>query len=204
MTTTLTRQEILEKRTLERERNLTLYQKSLEDKKREEEQKAELERMKNRFYKQAHDKRERNHSKIEKNIGMSLQEHSEIIDKRIQEIKEQERQRSLEIDEALQRKRNKRLSEMKPKRTRFPKRDVLELRNVIQEKVNSWKEDFLKFADGRTGAKFYAYSKSEQGADEFQKLLERYRKRISVISRKNEYVAELRKEIFETYLINLV
>ena len=65
MTTTLTRQEILEKRTLERERNLTLYQKSLEDKKKEEEQKAELERMKNRFYKQAFDKRERNHSKIE-------------------------------------------------------------------------------------------------------------------------------------------
>jgi len=204
MTTTLTRQEILEKRTLERERNLTLYQKSLEDKKREEEQKAELERMKNRFYKQAHDKRERNHSKIEKNIGMSLQEHSEIIDKRIQEIKEQERQRSLEIDEAIQRKRNKRLSEMKPKRTRFPKKDVLELRNVIQEKVNTFYREFQEFADGKTGVEFYAYSKSEQGADEFQKLLQKYNRRISVISRKNPYVAELRKEIFEKYLINLV
>ena len=202
--TTITRDQILEQRNVERQRNLALYQKSLEDKKKEEEQKAELERMKNRFYKQAFDKRQYNHSKIEKVLGMSLKEHTEIIDKRIQEIKEEERNRLSEIDEALKIKRSKRLSEMKPKRTRFPKRDNLELRNVIQEKVNSWKEDFLKFADGRTGAKFYAYSKSEQGADEFQKLLQKYNRRISVISRKNEYVAELRKEIFETYLINLV
>ena len=202
--TTLTRDQILEQRTLERERNLALYQQSLEDKKREEEQKAELERMKNRFYKQAFDKRQLNHSKIEQVLGMTLKEHSEIIDKRIQEIKEQERQSSLEIDEALQIKRNKRLSEMKPKRTRFPKRDNLELRNVIQEKVNSWRNEFQEFADGRTGAEFYAYSKSEEGANEFQKLLQKYNRRISIISRKNEYVAELRKEIFETYLINLV
>jgi len=160
--------------------------------------------MQNRFFKKAFDKRQLNHSKIEQVLGMTLKEHSEIIDKRIQEIKEQERQSSLEIDEALQIKRNKRLSEMKPKRTRFPKRDNLELRNVIQEKVNSWRNEFQEFADGRTGAEFYAYSKSEEGANEFQKLLQKYNRRISIISRKNEYVAELRKEIFETYLINLV
>jgi len=202
--TILTRDEILEKRNVERQHNLALYQKSLEDEKLRKEQEAELERMKNRFYKQAFDKRQYNHSKIEKVLGMSLKEHSEIIDKRIQEIKEEERNRLSEIDEALQRKRNKRLSEMKPKRTRFPKRDNLQLRDVIQEKVNTWRNDFLKFADGKTGAEFYAYSKSEEGADEFQKLLERYRKRISVISRKNTHVSELRKEIFETYFINLV
>jgi len=202
--TILTRDEILEKRNVERQHNLALYQKSLEDEKLRKEQEAELKRMKNRFYKQAFDKRQYNHSKIEKVLGMSLKEHSEIIDKRIQEIKEEERNRLSEIDEALQRKRNKRLSEMKPKRTRFPKRDNLQLRDVIQEKVNTWRNDFLKFADGKTGAEFYAYSKSEQGADEFQKLLERYRKRISVISRKNTHVSELRKEIFETYFINLV
>ena len=202
--TILTRDEILEKRNVERQHNLALYQKSLEDEKLRKEQEAELERMKNRFYKQAFDKRQYNHSKIEKVLEMSLKEHSEIIDKRIQEIKEEERNRLSEIDEALQRKRNKRLSEMKPKRTRFPKRDNLQLRDVIQEKVNTWRNDFLKFADGKTGAEFYAYSKSEEGADEFQKLLERYRKRISVISRKNTHVSELRKEIFETYFINLV
>ena len=202
--TILTRDEILEKRNVERQHNLALYQKSLEDEKLRKEQEAELERMKNRFYKQAFDKRQYNHSKIEKVLGMSLKEHSEIIDKRIQEIKEEERNRLSEIDEALQRKRNKRLSEMKPKRTRFPKRDNLQLRDVIQEKVNTWRNDFLKFADGKTGAEFYAYSKSEQGADEFQKLLERYRKRISVISRKNTHVSELREEIFKDYNINLV
>ena len=202
--TTLTREQILEQRDVERQRNLALYQKSLEDEKLRKEQEAELERMKNRFYKRAHDKRQYNHSKIEKNIGMSLKEHSEIINKRIEEIKEEERNRLSEIDEALQRKRNKRLSEMKPKRTRFPKRDNLELRNVIQEKVNTFYREFQEFADGKTGVEFYAYSKSEQGADEFQKLLQKYNRRISVISRKNPYVAELRKEIFEKYLINLV
>ena len=202
--TTLTRDQILEQRTLERERNLALYQKSLEDKKREAEQEAELEKMKNRFFKKAHDKRQLNHSKIEQVLGMSLSEHSEIINKRIEKIKEEERQRRLEIDEALKIKRNKRLENLKPKRTRFPKRDVLELRNVIEEKVNTWRDEFLKFADNRTGSEFYAYSKSEEAADTFQKLLQKYNRRISVISRKNPYVAELRREIFETYNINLV
>jgi len=202
--TTLTRDELLSRKREQKERNLALYQKSLEDEKLRKEQEAEQMKMQNRFFKKAFDKRQLNHSKIEQVLGMTLKEHSEIIDKRIQEIKEQERQSSLEIDEALQIKRNKRLSEMKPKRTRFPKRDNLELRNVIQEKVNSWRNEFQEFADGRTGAEFYAYSKSEEGANEFQKLLQKYNRRISIISRKNEYVAELRKEIFETYLINLV
>ena len=202
--TTLTRDELLSRKREQKERNLALYQKSLEDEKLRKEQEAEQMKMQNRFFKKAFDKRQLNHSKIEQVLGMTLKEHSEIIDKRIQEIKEQERQSSLEIDEALQIKRNKRLSEMKPKRTRFPKRDNLELRNVIQEKVNSWRNEFQEFADGRTGAEFYAYSKSEEGANEFQKLLQKYNRRISIISRKNEYVAELRKKIFETYLINLV
>ena len=201
---TLTRDQILEQRTLERERNLALYQQSLDEQKLREDEEAEKKRMKNRFYKQAYDKREKNHSKIVQVLGMSLSEHSEIINKRIEEIKEQERNRLSEIDEALKIKRNKRLENLKPKRTRFPKRDVLELRNVIEEKVNTWRDEFLKFADNRTGADFYAYSKSEEGADTFQKLLQKYNKRISVISRKNPYVAELRREIFETYLINLV
>ena len=202
--TTLTRDELLSRKREQREINLALYQKSLDEQKLREAEEAEQRRFQNRFFKKAFDKRERNHSKIEKVLGMSLKEHSEIIDKRIQEIKEEERNRLSEIDESLQRKRNKRLSEMKPKRQRFPKRDILQLRNVIEEKVNTWKSEFLEFADGKTGAEFYAYSKSEQGAYEFQKLLQKYNKRISVISRKNEYVAELRKEIFETYLINLV
>ena len=202
--TTLTRDELLSRKREQREINLALYQKSLDEQKLREAEEAEQRRFQNRFFKKAFDKREKNNSKIEQVLGMSLKEHSEIINKRIEKIKEEERQRSLEIDEALQRKRNKRLANLKPKRTRFPKKDVLEIRNVIQEKVNTWRNDFLKFADGRTGAKFYAYSKSEEGADEFQKLLEKYRKRISVISRKNPHVAELRKEIFETYLINLV
>ena len=202
--TTLTRDQILEQRTLERERNLALYQQSLEDEKLRKEQEAEQKRMKNRFYKQAFDKREKSHSNIEKVLGMSLSEHSEIINKRIEEIKEQERNRLSEIDEALKIKRNKRLENLKPKRTRFPKRDVLELRNVIEEKVETWRNDFIKFADGKTGADFYAYSKSEEGADTFQKLLQKYKKRISIISRKNPYVAELRKEMFENYNINLV
>ena len=202
--TTLTRDELLSRKREQKERNLALYQKSLEDEKLRKEQEAEQMKMQNRFFKKAFDKRERNHSKIEKNIGMSLKRHSEIINKRIEKIKEEERNRLSEIDEVLKIKRNKRLSEMKPKRQRFPKRDNLELRNVIQEKVNSWRDDFLKFAGDRKGAEFFAYSKSEEGANEFQKLLQKYNKRISVISRKNEYVAELRKEIFETYLINLV
>ncbi len=202
--TTLTRDELLSRKREQREINLALYQKSLDEQKLREAEEAEQRRFQNRFFKKAFDKRQYNHSKIEKVLGMSLKEHSEIIDKRIQEIKEEERNRLTEIDESLQRKRNKRLSEMKPKRQRFPKRDILQLRNVIEEKVNSWRDDFLKFADGKTGAEFYAYSKSEQGADEFQKLLQKYNKRISVISRKNPHVAELRKEIFETYLINLV
>ena len=202
--TTLTRDQILEQRTLERERNLALYQQSLEDEKLRKEQEAEQKRMKNRFYKQAFDKREKSHSNIEKVLGMSLSEHSEIINKRIEEIKEQERNRLSEIDEALKIKRNKRLENLKPKITRFPKRDVLELRNVIEEKVETWRNDFIKFADGKTGADFYAYSKSEEGADTFQKLLQKYKKRISIISRKNPYVAELRKEMFENYNINLV
>ena len=202
--TTLTRDELLSRKREQRLHNLALYQQSLEDEKLRKEQEAELEKIKNRFFKKAYDKRKLNHSKIEQVLGMTLKRHSEIINKRIEKIKEEERQRSLEIDEALQRKRNKRLANLKPKRQRFPKRDNLELRNVIQEKVNSWRDDFLKFAGDRKGAEFYAYSKSEQGAEEFQKLLEKYKRRISVISRKNEYVAELRKEIFETYLINLV
>jgi hypothetical protein len=202
--TTLTRDELLSRKREQRLHNLALYQQSLEDKKREAEQEAELEKIKNRFFKKAYDKRKLNHSKIEQVLGMTLKRHSEIINKRIEKIKEEERQRSLEIDEALQRKRNKRLANLKPKRQRFPKRDNLELRNVIQEKVNSWRDDFLKFAGDRKGAEFYAYSKSEEGANEFQKLLQKYNRRISIISRKNEYVAELRKEIFETYLINLV
>jgi len=202
--TTLTRDELLSRKREQREINLALYQKSLEDEKLRKEQEAEQMKMQNRFFKKAFDKREKNNSKIEQVLGMSLKEHSEIINKRIEKIKEEERQRRLEIDEALKIKRNKRLANLKPKRQRFPKRDNLELRNVIQEKVNSWRDDFLKFAGDRTGSEFYAYSKSEEGAEEFQKLLERYRKRISVISRKNEYVAELRKEIFETYNINLV
>ena len=204
MTTTLSRDELLSRKREQRERNLALYQQSLEDEKLRKEQEAEQKRMTNRFYKKAFDKRQLNHQKIEKDLGMSLAEHSEIINKRIEKIKEEERQRRLEIDEAIKRKRDRRLSEMKPKRTRFPKKDVLEIRNVIEEKVNTFYRQFQEFAGDRTGSEFYAYSKSEQGAEEFQKLLEKYKRRISIISRKNPYVLELRKKIFETYLINLV
>lgn len=200
----LTRDELLSRKREQRMYNLQLYQQSLDEQRLREAQEAEQKKMQNRFYKKAFDKRQLNHSKMEQLLGMSLAEHSEIINKRIEAIKEQERQRRLEIDEALQRKRNKRLSEMKPKRERLPKRDVLEIRNVIEEKVNTFYKEFQDFAGDKTGSEFYAYSKSEQGAEEFHKLLEKYKRRISIISRKNQHVAELRKKIFEMYLINLV
>ena len=200
----LTRDELLSRKREQRLHNLKIYQQSLDEQRLREAEEAEQKRMNNRFYKKAFDKRQLNHSKIEQVLGMSLAEHSEIINKRIEKIKEEERQRRLEIDEAIKRKRDRRLSEMKPKRTRFPKKDVLEIRNVIEEKVNTFYRQFQEFAGDRTGSEFYAYSKSEEGAEEFQKLLEKYKRRISIISRKNPHVAELRKKIFETYNINLV
>ena len=200
----LTRDELLSRKREQRLHNLKLYQQSLDEQRLREAEEAEQNRMNNRFYKKAFDKRQLNHSKIEQVLGMSLAEHSEIINKRIEKIKEEERQRRLEIDEALQRKRDRRLANLKPKRTRFPKKDVLEIRNVIEEKVNTFYRQFQEFAGEKTGTEFYAYSKSEEGAEEFEKLLEKYKRRISIISRKNPHVAELRKKIFSTYLINLV
>lgn len=210
------REELLQARQEERLKNLELYRIALE--KEQEEQKREInnelekereQRMKereerqNRFLRASNDKRQKRHSLQEQELGMTLEEHKQNITDKQEEALKAARQHAQQLSEILENKRSKRQAEIKPKRQRAPKKDTLGLTNVIKEKVDTWYNEFLHFANGKTGTDFFAYTKSEEGAVEFDKLMTKYNKRISIISRKNEHVVDLRKKIFDTYLINL-
>jgi hypothetical protein len=210
-----------QQREVNRLKNLELYRIALEERKKQndllqekinndleqekQERLKEREERLNRFRKISEDKRQRIHALQEKKLGLTLEEHKELIQKKHEE--EQAKLNELENEKAriLQEKRVKRKTEMKPKRrTRAPNKDTLGLKSVIEEKVQSWFNEFLEYADGKTGTEFLIYTKSEEGADEFEKLMRRYKRKISTISRKNEHIVQLRKKVFETYLINLV
>lgn len=219
MTEHKTREEILNKRRIQRAENLELYRLALEklekqDKKLQEEKENELqkereqrlkerEERQNRFLRASNDKRQKKHSLQEQELGMTLEEHKQNITNKQEEEHEAARKHTEELEQYLSEKRSKRQAEIKPKRQRAPRQDTLGLTNVIKEKVDTWYNEFLHFANGKTGTEFFAYTKSEDGADEFQRLMAKYNKRISIISRKNEHVVELRKQIFQNYLINL-
>ena len=210
------REELLQARQEERLKNLELYRIALE--KEQEEQKREInnelekereqrlkerEERQNRFLRASNDKRQKRHSLQENELGMTLEEHKQSIANKQEEEREAARRHVQQLEEILKEKRSKRQAEIKPKRQRAPKKDTLGLTNVIKEKVDTWYNEFLHFANGKTGTEFFAYTKSEEGAEKFEKLMAKYNKRISIISRKNEHVAELRRRIFDTYSINL-
>jgi len=211
--TVTTREEILVQRQQEREKNLELYYQSIEKLKEEqirlenqiEEQKLkEREDRVNRFRRNTEEKRMRKYNILEQQLNpITLQEHKQNINNKLQEIKQKEKQHEQEMKKLIEDKRQKRLQDLKPKFRRQIKEEKVEIVNPIEEKVNNWYNEFLKFADGRTGTEFLAFSKSEVGAVELEKLMLKYSQNLSIISRKNEHIQNLRKIMFENYLINL-
>lgn len=218
--TLTTREELLIRRKEEREKNLELYYNALQKLKEDEirlendiqndvekeiEQKLEEREFRvNRFYRNAENKRLRKHNILEQQLNpITLQEHKQNINNKLQEIKQKEKDHEEQIRKLIQDKRQKRLENLKPKLRREIKQEKVEVVNPIQEKVNNWYNEFLNYANGKIGSDFVIYSKTEDGADQLEKLLLKYRQNLSIISRKNEHIQNLRKTIFETYMINL-
>jgi len=216
---TPTREEMLIRRKEEREKNLELYYNALEKlkedeirleneiqndiQKENEEKLKEREERVNRFRRDAQNKRLRKYNILEQKLNpITLEEHKQNINNQLQEIKQKEKQHEEELKKIIEDKRQKRLQNIKPKLRREIKQEQV-LVNPIHEKVNNWYNEFLAFADGRTGTDFLSYSKSEVGAVELEKLMLKYRQNLSIISRKNEHIQNLRKIMFENYLINL-
>lgn len=218
--TVTTREEILIRRQQEREKNLELYNLALQKLKEDElrlqndiqndiekeiQQKLkEREFRVNRFSRDADEKRLRKYNILKEKLSpITLQEHKQNINDKLQEIKQKEREHEEELKKIIEQKRTKRLENLKPKLRREIEQKKVESINPIEEKVQSWYNEFLKYADGKTGVDFLTYSKSEDGVVELEKLMLKYRQNLSVISRKNEHIQQLRKRMFDVYMINL-
>lgn len=217
-----TREELLEIKRANRLKNLELYHQALKKVEEEElqeqtdiewEKQQENERRlkerqerQNRFRRSSEEKRERKNVIIEQQLGFTLEEHKQIVNKRIEQLKQEERDHENEMMKVLQMKRNKKLQEIRSrvKPEKKVEQEEEQQPSPIEQKVNNWYDEFKKAADGRTGTDFYTWSKSEDGAPVFEKVLEKYKQTLSRYDRKNKFIQTLRKELFENYNVNLV
>lgn len=216
----MTTEELIERRRQQRLKNLELYnlalekikevrmqeENSIKNKKEEETNKLlkEREHRINRFKRASEHKRNKKTIVQEEILGMTLDEHREIVNKRVQELKQEEVRLKNEIEKAIQDKRTKNKEKLKVKVKRDVKEDETHQPNLIQEKVNNWYEEFKRVADGRSGTDFYIWSKSEEGAPIFEKTVERYKQHLSKYNRRNEFIRKLREKLFKEYNINLI
>lgn len=215
-----TRQELLEIKRANRLKNLALYHQALKKVEEEElqeqtdiewEKQQENERRlkerqerQNRFRRSSEEKRQRKNAIIEQQLGFTLEEHKQIVNKRIEQLKQEERDHQNEMMKVLQMKRNKKLQEIRSRVKPEKKVEQEEQPSPIEKKVNNWYDEFKKAAGGRTGTDFYAWSKSEDGAPIFEEVLQKYRHTLSRYNRKNKFIQTLRKELFQKYNVNII